>query len=422
MDDWQTIDKKKLNKKVGSVHNVVTSGSLLKNSVKIVTKTDFQYYKKIYSEVSFALSELFDSINTMVHTSSQYQSSKQINHNQHNHNKWHTKAIEDCDIDVQINAIFNKISASNVQSVMGTLKDINISVYDEMLKVVDIIYNKCVNNGQLAPLYSKVIKYIMLNYSWVVYDDHCKPISFRKVLVDKMEHDFNFIVDSIRSNEETNEEMKIKRKAFFTMIGAFFNECIFGDQLFRFIFTSLENAFLKTHKNEYMDYWLILSLWANKVWKINNQEYLDEKTAFIRINNKLFNSKIKLLTSNLDDMNLATSDTVIIENSTAKTLTDEPGMFKGYNIANVIDGVSEHGSMDEWFEELTELDEKAPGIIIKIINTLSTKTTDLKCVFSLLLYLKKQKEFTETVLESVAAFSSITSCKAYINNASKLLK
>lgn len=425
MDDWHTIDNKKKHRKTDNIHALASSLNSSKGSIKIVQKAEFQNYKKIYGEVTFAMSELFDNINKMVNTSSQYLSSKQINHNQHNHNKWHSKDINDCEVDIQVNALFNKLSVSNIQAIMADIKAINISAYDEMVKITEIIYDKCVGNALLALLYVKVIKHIMMNYAWIVYDDHCKPVSFRKILVDKMEHDFNYIVDSIRSGAETTDTMKLHRKAFFTMIGSMFNECIFGDQLFRFIFASIEGAFIRTQNNEFMDYWLIMSLWANKVWKTTNPEYLNEKKLFIRNNNDLFNGKIKLLTKNLDDLKLDNSDDVVIENDETPQSaqhTDDPGQYKGYVIVDLIDSVTEHGDMSEWFEEMCEVEEKAPGIINKIISTLSTKVTDLKSVFGLLLFLKKKEEYTELVLDSVSAFSSITSCKAYVNNAKKLLK
>jgi hypothetical protein len=424
MDDWHTIDTKKRQKKSINVHALATSiNAPSKNNIRVIAKADFQQYKKMYTEVSFAMSELFDNINKMVYTSSQYLSSKQINHNQHNHNKWHTKNLDDSEIDVQINAMFNKLSGANIQVIMSSLKTANITIYDEMMKVTEIIYDKCLSNAQLAPLYIKVIRHVMLNYAWIVYDDHCKPISFRKILVDMMEHDFNFIIDSIRSGIETTESTKIRRKAFFTTIGSMFNECIFGDQLLRFIFNSLENAFLKSGNDEYMDYWLILSQWANKIWKDANPEYLNEKKLFIRNNNKRFNTKIKLLTKNLDDLVLNNSDDVTIECETEDDeIVDGPGMFAGYTVINLIDSVCEHINNEEWFEEMLELEGKAPGIIDRIIETLSNKTTDLKSVFGLLLFLKKQPKYQNKVLECVAAFASITNCNAYANNAKKLLK
>jgi len=425
MDDWHTIDTKKKVKNVSDVHIVAQQ---LKGNIKIIPKMEFDNYKTQYIGVSFALSELFDSINAMVHTSSQYLSSRQINHNQHNHNIYHHNNIDDSDIDLQINSMFNKLSVSNVQIIMESLKSANIVVYNEMIKVVGAIYQKCIANEQLIPLYTKVIKHIIINYSWVVYDDHCKPITFRKILIDHIEYKFNEIIDDIRLNKESKDEnISLDRKAFFTMIGAFFDESIFGNQLFRFIFTSLENAFIQTKHFIYMDYWLILSIWANKVWIIENPEYLLEKIEFIKANDHLMNTKIRLLSENLNEVTSTYSKGIVTKEEDklekiTPTQINTLKMFGGYVIMDLVDNIDEYSSKEEWYIDLCEIEQKCNGIINKVITTLCTKITNLKSVFSILLFLKKQKEYEDLIIESIRAFSSITNCNAYINNAKKMLK
>ena len=412
MSAWQTQNNKKM---------VSTAAANLSNHkrTKIVTEKEFWLAKPKYMEVSQQLSDLFDNINKMVSTSSQRAASAQINHNQHNHNKWHIKKSDDVDEKTKILSCFNMLAITNYNEIFTTLRTLSIDTYDEMVEIVNDIYGRMIFNDNCIELCTKIIFATLINCSWIVYDQQFKPISFRKLFLEKLEFEFNTIIDHIRSNGEiVDQRIKNKRKALFMIICSFFKESIIGDQLFRFIFTSLESAFLETKYNELMDYWIIMMNVAIHEWTDHNLIYIDEKRNFLFENNKLFTQKTILLTESMGQIKNKQFGT---DNNDLSEL-DNPNIYKGYDTELLILSTSEYGSISEWYQSIVELDNEAPGLIIKIIEQLSKKTTDLKNTFTILLYIGTHfTDFTNIIKINVSAFSDITTCEAYSNNAKKLL-
>ena len=116
----------------------------------------FLQYKNMYTTVSFELSTKFDNINKMFSTSTQYLDSKErINHNQHNHNKWQTKKNSECDDIYMILGLFNKLTIQNFDKIVSEIKKYNIITYEEMTRVVESIYTKCVNDIQFVKISSE---------------------------------------------------------------------------------------------------------------------------------------------------------------------------------------------------------------------------------------------------------------------------
>lgn len=425
MSDWTTIDIKKKKKAVGTGNGVICGPG----GIKQISKAEIMSVRHLYTEVTYKLSELFDNINEMVNTSSQYQHSKNINHNQHNHNVWHSKKATDYDIDIQVMALFNKATDTNVQDVIARIKVIVITNYSEMKNVVNRIYNKCLNDTNQVLLYIKIVKYIMLNCSWIVYDDRCKPISFRKILIDKLETDFNAIIDSVKSGEEVTEELRLHRTAFFNTIGALLNESIIGNQLYRFILDNLQKSFLREHNgkqynNEYMEYWLTLITWAKDIWTGDLREYIKERQQFVDENVQHFGKRVEVLATNLSSMSVSSSSSFIVEQEAVekpkKERVDTEDEYKGYNISMLIDSIEEYSSKDEWFDEIFNLTDTGTELVERIIYKLSHKTSNLKNVFGLLKFFKKKKEYKDYVTSCVNNFSANTTCVAYVNNAKKL--
>ena len=147
MDEWQTNKKSTKTFKNAVVSH---SQSNIKNNkvsatnlnIKIITEQEFIQNKNKYTEVSYKLSELFDSINKMVSTSSQYLNSKQVNHNQHNHNKYHIKNSNDDDDISKIMICFNKLCINNYTSILNEIKELNIVTYEELKQIVNNIFNR----------------------------------------------------------------------------------------------------------------------------------------------------------------------------------------------------------------------------------------------------------------------------------------
>lgn len=398
--------------------------------VKIIPKSEFLSARPLYTEVTYNISELFDKINDMTATSSQYLHSKKVNHNQHNHNVWHTKSVTDRPIDVQILILFNKLTDLNAQILLEEIKEISIYTYNDMKNVVTRIYNKCLTNTEHVSLYAKILRHIMMNYSWIVYDDQCKPVTFRKIFIDRLESDFTLSIDKMKEKQPFTMEMKNNRTAYFNLIGALFKESIIGNQLYRFIFNSIETSFVNTKNSEFIECWVILIKWCNDVWKDDLNEYFMEKEAFVVEHSESFDIKTKILTSDLRSLNCSSTSSFntseqgnqVPETKTSDEQVIQDDSYKGYDLMTLVDGTNEYGSLDEWYEVIFGLTDTGDEMIRLMIKEISKETSNLKKIFSLLKFFKKKPEYTEHVIKCVSEFKEKTTCVAYINNAKKLIK
>ena len=292
---WQVTNVKKKNNKLP-----ITSISL--SNVKIITEEEILKYKTVYTIVSCELSKKFDDINKMFSTSTQYLDSKEkINHNQHNHNKWQAKkSSEYSDVDI-ILGNFNKLSVNTYDIISEDIRKYNIITFADMTTVVKCIYNKCIGDKHFVDINCKLIKKIIMEFKWIVYDEGNMPLTFRKCFINYLEQKFkdvmNEIVVDIGDMDECEENyLQERRNTYFLLLGTLFSECIIGNQLFRFIFNNIESQYIKTLNDEYMDGWLLLYDFAEKHWTKSDIKYINEKDQFISDNREKFSIRINIIT------------------------------------------------------------------------------------------------------------------------------
>jgi hypothetical protein len=140
------------------------------------------------TEVSLELSDLFDSINEMFKTSTQYlDNKKRVNYNQMNHNKWKLKRKEDIGaINAAYNG-FNRLSNGNLDSVASELMGVQFVSGEELERLVARLLPKMMCEPQFMSLYAELV--FRLGGRWVA---RAAPpsdglVSFRQVLVNRLQ-------------------------------------------------------------------------------------------------------------------------------------------------------------------------------------------------------------------------------------------
>lgn len=400
----------------------------------------FLQYKSMYTTVSFDLSKKFDHINKMFSTSTQYLDSKErINHNQHNHNKWQNKKSSECDDIYMILGNFNKLTIQNFDKIVLEIKKYNIITYEEMTRIVESIYTKCVNDIQFVNVYAKLIKVIAMECKWVVYDNNSKPITFRKYFINYLESNFSQIINDIKTYVEDDEndslakQMQI-RKTYIELLCVLFNESVIGNQLFRYIFTNIESAYIESSQEEFMNRWLQMYESAEKVWNGSNKKYLDEKRQFITNHYDDFSVRIKILTENikLNDDTKESNETktnentnVFVFNRSTKEKVEEKKEeiteTDDYDYELLILSCQDYDNLDEWYEAICGLD--GINIINKLLSHLVKKVTDLKITFKILAYMMNvNNDYNKFIVEHITNNIDTVENKSYVANVKKLLK
>lgn len=303
MGDWTTTTNKREKKFHCDVVKEVPRAKRVfsniynKNGTPVIRidVSEFNRLKDKYTFVSHELSQKFDEINEMFKKSSHYINTKQkINYNQHNQNKWQKMNIAS-DVD-KIIITFNKITESNYKSIINELKTLNVVTNKDLQNIVLHLFKRCIINYDNIKVFAMLIKDIMLELSWIVYDDNTKPISFRKVFIDNLEINFNAILSNkALSTDDVLSKNNNSKNVFFTLISLLFDNMVIGNQLFRYIFNNIENNFLSTNNSNFIDYWLIMYKYASKHWTDTLKIYLEEKQLFIVNNYSNFSLRIQIL-------------------------------------------------------------------------------------------------------------------------------
>lgn len=406
--EWQTTKPKRRTKPSQPVaSNIVSNISVKKIPVSIIMQ-----YESIFVDVTRELSNKFDDINKMLLTSTQYQDSK-INHNIHNHNRWKLSNADSDDI-TKILACFNKLAVTNFDEVAKEIKKYNIIDIMELKTLVNNIYHKCISNFQFVFVNIKMIKKIIMEYSWIVHDESSRTITFRKYFVDYLETNFDSIINKIIDDEDDEDKEdfnKEERLTFMKIISAMYDNHILGTQLIRYIFTVIENAFSKKHKTEYMDMWLQLFKCVKNHWTGSNSQYIEEKLKFLDDNKGHFNVRTEVLINSALNEQLEE-----VEVQQVHVESHE------YDVSLLIDSLSEYDNASEWYDSLLEL-EKYDLVIKDIINNLASQTTNLKTTFTLLkCIMSKNADYKVLVKDAVRHMVANTNNKSYITNASIILK
>ena len=332
--EWQTVSN---NKKVHKTSSQVSSSSLGRNSNRMdtpsitsvfnksgsqnrntsdlatsITKSIIKYTKdQIYSykqinkdqQVSYELSNIFDKINDMFKTSTQYlESKKKINYNQFNHNRWELKKDEDNGVINIICSGLNKITKSNMDEILKEIESQEIVLYNDLDKLTEKIIQKCINEVDFVKIYIQVVKHIMVKCKWIVDDNNGIPVTFRRLFMNQLEMRFSNLINDVKNMKYDDNESELivihskTRKGVINLVTELYNNKIIGNQLIRYIFKNLENAYDENKNDQYLEYWLILFKSVLENWLVNEKIYLNEQLQYIMSKmDKIISNKIKFM-------------------------------------------------------------------------------------------------------------------------------
>jgi hypothetical protein len=223
--------------------------SLTKSIIKY-TKDQIYSYKQIKKDqqVSYELSNIFDKINDMFKTSTQYiESKKKINYNQSNHNRWELKKDEDNGVINIICSGLNKITKSNMDEILKEIESQEIVLYNDLDKLTEKIIQKCINEVDFVKIYIQVVKHIMVKCKWIVDDNNGIPVTFRRLFMNQLEMRFSNLINDVKNMKYDENESELivihskTRKGVINLVTELYNNKIIGNQLIRYIFKNLEN-------------------------------------------------------------------------------------------------------------------------------------------------------------------------------------
>ena len=401
--EWQTVSNNKKGNKTlnqsstpapftlgrksdnNNIFNKTTSLLVNKSTVKY-TKEQMYLYKQINKDqqVSYELSAIFDKINEMFKTSTQYiESKKKINYNQSNHNRWELKKEEDNNIINIICSGLNKITENNINDILKEIEVQEIVIYDDLEKLTEKIIHKCISEDQFLHLYTLVIKHIITKCKWIVDDNNMVPITFRRILLNQLEMRFSNLINDVKNMKYDENESELivihnkLKKGLINLITKLYNHKVIGNQLLRYIFRNLENAYDENKNDQYLEYWLILFKSVMENWIISEKIYLNEQIQYII--SKLDKTKSVGLYSSTNN----------ISNKIKFMIQDQLDILKSknydYNI-KLSEKEDEKGKEDidkkedicekEDLYEKEDLDEKEESYDLLILSSLEYNTLD----------------------------------------------
>ena len=293
-----TSERKHILKNIKITQNVLTKE-------KKYNKEFIYNYKLINKEqsVSFELSNIFDKINEMFKSSTQYlESKKKINYNQNNHNKWEFKSTDEKSVINVISSNLNKITFLNYEHILNEIKTQEIILYNDLDIITEKIISKCLNETDFLNLYVKLITDIIYNLKWIVDDKNMIPITFRRILLNYLESYFTKLINDIKNINSKNDndyiiDYKIKKNLILLITKLYINKII-GNQLIRYVFKNLENAYNENKKEQYLEFWLIILNGIIEIWNTNEKQYLNEQIEYIIDKRDKISLRIKFMIDN----------------------------------------------------------------------------------------------------------------------------
>jgi hypothetical protein len=419
--EWHTVS---VNKKRGNtsssasvqnsvlnVFNKTTPSIVPKNYIKY-SKENIYFYKQINKneQVSYELSITFDKINDMFKTSTQYlESKKKINYNQFNHNRWELKKEGDNSVINIICCGLNKITENNAVDIIKEIKSQEILLYDDLEKLTEKIIHKCISEIQFVKLYIQVIKYIITDCKWIVDDNNMIPLTFRRIFLNQLEMRFCNLINDVRNMKYDDNESELivihskLRKGLINLIAELYTNKIIGNQLIRYIFRNLENAYEESKVEQYLEHWLILFNVVIDNWMKNEKIYLDEQVQYIMSKTSL-SSKLKFIIQDQFDMlksknyniNYIPCSTVKVINDNPENISDNNESIVEYddNYDLIILSSIEYESLDKWFESLGD-GINSDKLLLDLLQITLTDKKQFDLVKNILDYLLKRDYITK---------------------------
>jgi len=420
--EWHTVsvNKKRGNtsssapvqNSVSNVFNKTTPSIIPKNYIKYL-KENIYFYKQINKneQVSYELSVTFDKINEMFKTSTQYlESKKKINYNQFNHNRWELKKEGDNSVINIICCGLNKITENNAVDIINEIKSQEILLYDDLEKLTEKIIHKCISEIQFVRLYVQVIKYIITDCKWIVDDNNMIPLTFRRIFLNQLEMRFCNLINDVRNMKYDDNESELivihskLRKGLINLIAELYTNKIIGNQLIRYIFRNLENAYEESKVEQYLEHWLILFNVVIDNWMKNEKIYLDEQVQYIMSKTSL-SSKLKFIIQDQFDIlkskNYNIND---ISNATVEVINDKPEDTSDDTLENIVEyddnydliilSSIEYESLDKWFESLGD-GINSDKLLLDLLQITLTDKKQFDLVKNILDYLLKRDYITK---------------------------
>jgi len=415
--EWQTVPsyKKKSKTPVASSQVVFdfTSGQQKSTGTKPISQTikytdeQIYNYKKLNKDqmVSYELSIVFDKINEMFRTSTQYlESKKKINYNQYNHNRWELKKEEDNSVINIICIGLNKITEQNYVEIIKEIESQDIVIYDDLEKLVEKIIHKCITEPQFIKIYMRVIKHIMTTCSWIVDDQNMVPITFRRIFLNQLEMRFSNLINDIKNMkyEESESELVVihnkQRKGLITLICELYLNKIIGNQLVRYIFRNFETAYDSSNLSQYVEYWLLLLQTVMNVWLESEKQYLDEQIQYIK-SKTITELKLKFLLndilSELDKKSYQPDETIedksnVDINEVSEQFTSNPEI-EDYDLQILSHG--EYDTTDSWFTSLDK-DIDWDKFLLDLLQITLSEKNELDLVKKLITYMKDKSIYS----------------------------
>ena len=351
-----TSERKHILKNIKITQNVLTKE-------KKYNKEFIYNYKLINKEqsVSFELSNIFDKINEMFKSSTQYlESKKKINYNQNNHNKWEFKSTDEKSVINVISSNLNKITFLNYEHILNEIKTQEIILYNDLDIITEKIISKCLNETDFLNLYVKLITDIIYNLKWIVDDKNMIPITFRRILLNYLESYFTKLINDIKNINSKNDndyiiDYKIKKNLILLITKLYINKII-GNQLIRYVFKNLENAYNENKKEQYLEFWLIILNGIIEIWNTNEKQYLNEQIEYIIDKRDKISLRIKFMIdneinflkkiNNNDDYNDDNDDNDNDDNQEIKNI------YNDNNYEILILSSDEYENYESWFNDI----------------------------------------------------------------------
>jgi len=404
--------------------------SLTKSIIKY-TKDQIYSYKQINKDqqVSYELSNIFDKINDMFKTSTQYlESKKKINYNQFNHNRWELKKEEDNGVINIVCSGLNKITKNNIGEILKEIESQEIVLYNDLDKLTEKIIQKCINEVDFVKIYIQVVKHIMVKCKWIVDDTNGIPVTFRRLFMNQLEMRFSNLINDVKNMKYDENESELivihskTRKGLINLLTELYNNKIIGNQLIRYIFKNLENAYDENKNDQYLEYWLILFKSVMENWLVHEKIYLSEQLQYIMNKmDKIKSNKIKFMIQdqldilkgkNFDFSNLKKEEQVEEEREQVEEQEEqvEEERDKDINLTDsentsvydlLILSSIEYETLDKWFEIIDSsiLPEK---LLLDLLQITLSEKKYFDTVKNVLEYLLKREYVTrDQVVEKI---------------------
>jgi hypothetical protein len=208
---------------------------------------EFVYSFKDKTELTDQLLLVFEGINELFKTSSQYMDmKKRINLNV----KWRLKKKEEMSV---VNLIFNamnRICSTNYMCVFNEIKNIVITSDSDLDKLVTLLITKMTQEEQFIKSYVHVMYELFKAGKWMTQGDD-GILTFRQAFMNKMQDIYN--------NMDT-DKYNLNNRVYFQVIGKLYEQRIIGEVLMQTVMDDLQNKYTTQGTEQYIEYWIALWL------------------------------------------------------------------------------------------------------------------------------------------------------------------